>query len=136
MFMTRGDPFGDGIERIVACTAAQTLLVFTPANEGWTEEQVMLPREAGTGKGIAIGALEPGGRPSVVVSCEHARGMHGVFRMDWNGAAWRFRAIAGIEGTKFDLVRLVDFNGDGLLDVLTCEEQEGLGVVWYENPGP
>jgi hypothetical protein len=38
---------------------------------------------------------------------------------------------------KFDLVRLLDLDGDGDLDVLANDEQEagrGLGVLWYENP--
>ncbi len=34
----------------------------------------------------------------------------------------------------------MDLDGDGDLDVLTCEEDygensAGLGVIWYENPG-
>lgn len=136
MFMTRGDPAGDGVERILACTAAQTLLIFTPGDGGWREETLALPRDAGTGKGVAIGALSPGGRPSVVVSCEHAGGKHGVMRLDWEDGVWRFSQISGIGGTKFDMVRLVDLDEDGYPDVLTCEEQEGLGVFWYENPGP
>jgi hypothetical protein len=31
-------------------------------------------------------------------------------------------------------MELVDLDGDGDLDVLTCEERAGLGVIWYENP--
>jgi hypothetical protein len=27
-----------------------------------------------------------------------------------------------------------DVDGDGDLDILACEEETGLGVVWYENP--
>jgi hypothetical protein len=42
--------------------------------------------------------------------------------------------ISGPLGIKFDLVKLIDLDGDGDLDVLTCEESENLGVIWYENP--
>ncbi len=42
--------------------------------------------------------------------------------------------IAGRVGTKFDLIELLDLDQDGDLDVITCEEVENLGVVWYENP--
>ena len=40
-------------------------------------------------------------------------------------------------GVKYDRIELMDLDGDGDLDVLTCEEQEagtGMGVFWYENP--
>ncbi len=42
--------------------------------------------------------------------------------------------ISGPQGIKFDLVKLLDLDGDGDLDVLTCEERDNLGVIWYENP--
>ena len=37
-------------------------------------------------------------------------------------------------GVKFDLVELVDLDGDGDLDAITCEEVDNLGVFWFENP--
>jgi hypothetical protein len=43
--------------------------------------------------------------------------------------------LGGPDGKKFDLVPPADLNGDGWPDVLTTEETDGLGVVWYENPG-
>ena len=36
---------------------------------------------------------------------------------------------------RLDLAELVDLDADGDLDVITCEEKENLGVIWYENPG-
>ncbi len=48
--------------------------------------------------------------------------------------AWTSRAISDHEGTKFDRIELLDLDGDGDLDVLTCEERDNLGVIWYENP--
>ena len=39
-----------------------------------------------------------------------------------------------IEGVKFDRIETIDLDGDGDLDVLTCEERDNLGVIWYENP--
>jgi hypothetical protein len=50
---------------------------------------------------------------------------------------WDFYKLSGLKGRKFDLVTLIDLDGDGDLDVLTNDENEegdGLGVVWYENP--
>lgn len=42
--------------------------------------------------------------------------------------------ISGPEGTKFDLIQLIDVDNDSDLDVVTCEEADGLGLFWYENP--
>jgi hypothetical protein len=42
--------------------------------------------------------------------------------------------IGGPEGEKFDRIEMLDLDGDGDLDLLTCEERDQLGVVWYENP--
>ena len=47
---------------------------------------------------------------------------------------WRARDISGSEGVKYDRIELIDLDGDGDLDVVTCEEIEKLGVLWYENP--
>ena len=33
-----------------------------------------------------------------------------------------------------DLLEAVDLDGDGDLDLITCEEVADLGVIWYENP--
>jgi hypothetical protein len=50
---------------------------------------------------------------------------------------WTTRDIAGGVGIKFDVIRLIDLDHDGDLDVITSEEREhggGLGAIWYENP--
>ncbi len=50
------------------------------------------------------------------------------------GRAWEAHEVSGPEGVKYDLVELVDLDGDGDLDALTCEERDNLGGLWYENP--
>ena len=47
---------------------------------------------------------------------------------------WSLQSISGVDGVKHDLVVPVDLDGDGDLDILTCEEVKNLGVIWYENP--
>jgi hypothetical protein len=42
--------------------------------------------------------------------------------------------ISDLAGSKFDLLQLIDIDRDGDLDVITCEERENLGLIWYENP--
>lgn len=49
------------------------------------------------------------------------------------GSAWQ--PIGTKTECKFDRIELVDLDADGDLDIITCEERQQLGVVWYENPG-
>jgi hypothetical protein len=110
--------------------------------ERWQEHQLIVPAGTGSGKSVAIGDIDGDGRADFVVSCENAKGeLIGVYwlRQGTDRAAreWAAFNIAGAPGIKFDLVRLLDLDADGDLDVLTNEEREGgggLGVVWYENP--
>jgi hypothetical protein len=47
---------------------------------------------------------------------------------------WHDHEISGPEGVKFDRLELLDLDADGDTDVITCEERDNLGVIWYENP--
>jgi len=47
---------------------------------------------------------------------------------------WTDREISGPTGIKFDRIELLDLDGDGDLDMMTCEERELNAVIWYENP--
>ena len=47
---------------------------------------------------------------------------------------WQAHDISGLEGVKFDLIQVLDLDGDQDLDVISCEERDNLGVFWYENP--
>lgn len=85
-----------------------------------------------------MGDIDLDGKADIVFSCEGAGGRSGVMWMSCREAAtdrlWDAHEISGAEGSKFDLVQLLDLDGDGDLDVITCEERENLGVIWYENP--
>lgn len=83
--------------------------------------------------------LDGDGATDLVVTSEMAGdGLTGVYRLSYvdspTDRIWRHHDISGPAGSKFDRVELIDLDDDGDLDVLTCEERENLGVVWYENP--
>jgi hypothetical protein len=87
-----------------------------------------LPKNAGTGKAVRL--LGNG----FVLTCENANGrLSGVWLFDADQQKWT--DISGPEGVKFDRIELLDLDADGDLDLITCEERAGLGVVWFENPG-
>lgn len=110
------------------------------SREPWEEIRALqTPDWFGTAKGVAVADLDFDGDQEIVFSCEQATGAKaGVGLIDFdssNGAT--FSSVSGSAGIKFDLVELIDLDGDGDLDILTCEEREagrGLGVIWYANP--
>jgi hypothetical protein len=136
MFMNHGAFTPAGPTEWVCATRGRGLLRFMgDAVEGsWRQEEIRMPEETGTGKGVAIGDLSGDRRADIAVSCEAAQGRHGVFWLEQTDTGWVPHAVSGLLGTKFDLIELYDFDQDGDLDLLTCEEAEKLGVIWYENP--
>ena len=107
----------------------------------WKPSSIRIPLDAGTGKGVGVADVDLDGRLDVVFTCENAQRKSGVM---WLTAPqprgitdpnWTAREISGKKrGVKFDLVELLDLDADGDLDVITCEERDNLGVIWYENP--
>jgi hypothetical protein len=127
MFMTMNGP-----EEALAAVRGLELLRFHFSEGAWHETIIPLPPKAGTGKGVALGDINGNGTNDIVFSCEGALKRHGLMWLAGN--TLNEHDIAGLEGTKYDLVVLYDMDGDGDLDVVTCEEQENLGLIWYENP--
>ena len=123
---------------------------------GWEEIVIPYPAWAGNrGKAVQCADIDGDGNPEVVLSFEEEgnvasipfseykkKGKYSVIGAKLNTPGnlrgeWAFFKISGFQGRKFDLVNLIDLDGDGDLDVLTNDENEegdGLGVVWYENP--
>jgi hypothetical protein len=137
MFMDLADLDGDGLQDAVVATKPADVLLFRRLDRSgtrWEASTVPYPERTGGAKSVAVGDLDGDGKPDLVLSCEGAKGeLSGVVALLRRGDAWIPREISGPAGTKFDRVQLVDLDGDGDLDVLTCEETENLGVIWYEN---
>lgn len=144
MFLETPDLDQDGLKDVICAVRNDALLYMrrtaqTPAQ--WEEFSIAMPAETGTGKCIAVGDINLDGKLDVVVTCEHSEKKSGVFwlssstKRPQDSSDWTAHEISGKKGgVKFDLVELVDLDGDGDLDVLTCEERHNLGVLWYENP--
>jgi hypothetical protein len=138
MFMDVADLDGDGLEDVV-CAVRQHDLIFarrrSTEEPAWEQKSIPMPPGAGTGKAVAVGDMDGDGRKDVVVTCEHAEQRCGVFWLCQTPAGdWTAHDISGVaKGIKFDRIELLDLDADGDLDVVTCEERNNLGVIWYEN---
>lgn len=126
---------------IIAAIKPQTIRVYCQPEEpaaAWekTIDIAPLPGDRfGTVKAVRV--MNPlvridGVVPPLTVTCENAHGEKAGVFLGGRGVIWQ--SISGPEGIKFDRIELLDLDSDGDLDIITCEETAGLGVVWYENP--
>lgn len=112
-----------------------------PYAANWNQETFEMPQWMSRSKAVRQGDLNLDGKPDLVINCEGASDGK-------SGMAWftlpdtkerpksipQFHDIAGPKGIKFDRIELLDLDEDGDLDVMTCEERDNLGVIWYKNP--
>ncbi|EON75395.1 hypothetical protein ADIS_4099 [Lunatimonas lonarensis] len=132
----------DGVPGIIVPDLTHAWLLFFRKAGTWYSETIPYPRFGGRrGKSVAIADMDENGTWDLVGSFEGAEDRSGVVAI--NGFLEEnpyYLDISGKEGIKYDFVVLVDMDGDGDLDVLTCEEtagdgsKHGLGLIWYENP--
>lgn len=142
MFLARGDLNADRRPDVVAATSGTGILFFAAperADGPWQMTEIAMPAGCGTGKGVAICDVDLDGRQDIVLTCEHAGGKSGArwlsYRQSPTETRWQDHEISGLEGEKFDRIEMLDLDGDGDLDLVTCcEAQANLGVIWYENP--
>lgn len=137
MFLDAADLDQDGQRDVVCATYGETILWFRRREAAPVFEQIEIPMPAstGTGKSVRVADVNLDGQNDLVISCGNAGKKHGVMWMQKREGEWVAQPISGLqEGIKFDLLQLIDLDGDGDQDVLTCEERDNLGVIWYENP--
>jgi len=142
MFLDVADANRDGRLDIVAMTIADGIHFYlqqagdTPT---WQRHKVDPPQNTGRGKAVRLADLNDDERLDLVVSCETSNPpKSGVvwmtYRQELTDRTWETHTISGPEGIKFDQIQLIDIDGDGDRDLVTCEERAGLGLFWYENP--
>ncbi len=141
MFLCRGDVDQDGLEDVVIATRPRKLVVCRRMNAkgtAWESFTIPLPNEAGDAKAPAVADFDQDGKREIVFTTERANGKEGVCLMVPEGnpvtSKWIKKSVSGVDGVKHDLIEVLDLDGDGDLDILTCEEVKNFGVIWYENP--
>ena len=141
MFLSVGDLNHDGARDIVCPTRNGEILLFEGNGNGWKIHSTPNPFVVPHGKAVAIGDIDNDGRNDLfhVTNTGRNRELPGATWMSnrpnkpWS-SKWNVTNVSGSIGVKFDLVKLVDLDGDGDLDAITCEEVDNLGVFWFENP--
>jgi hypothetical protein len=138
MFADLGDVNGDGLTDLaVAVKPFEIFILLRQQDGGWREKVLQLDAEnLGRAKAVKIADLNGDGLADLVFTCEGATSpREGVVWLEQQrDGPWLQHSLAGPDGVKFDKLQVLDLDGDGDLDVITCEEHEQLGVVWYENP--
>ena len=139
MFLNVINTNNDGIEDIIVATKKGYLSILeSVTHDQFTSFHITLPDHINKDlKGIATNDFDGDGYDDLVLSVESANVDDLRLFIVYLGKA---KTITGIEdvggdaGQKFDQIKLVDLNQDGNLDILTTEEIDNLGVIWYENP--
>ena len=147
MFLTLADLDRDGLQDVLVAakrSGKSEIIYFRCLDkngESWKEITIPYPDNMGAAKAVAVGDINADKQQDLVITCENAQSpKSGVAWLSYKNSPyetnWKPHEVSGSEGIKYDRLELLDLDGDGDLDILTCEERAnkgGLGVFWYEN---
>lgn len=141
MFLELVDLDNDGLLDILVATRGLELIYFNQISaklNQWEKFTINLPENTGEAQSVRVTDINLDGKLDIIFSSTNALNKSAVMWLSDAVGAINSHVVAydisGLEGEKFDLVQLIDLDGDGDLDVVTSEETTNLGVVWYENP--
>jgi hypothetical protein len=145
MSMDLADLDGDGLEDAVVAVKEMKIIFLKRLDETgrrWRSQAISADYSAGNTRAVRVADVNRDEKLDLVITTWNAAQKHGAFWLEYSQTphehAWAPHAISGRDkGIKFDRIEMLDVDGDGDLDLLTCEEQEaegGIGVFWYENP--
>ncbi|MFC5454276.1 FG-GAP repeat domain-containing protein [Prosthecobacter fluviatilis] len=137
MFADLGDVNGDGFVDVAVAMKSVEILLCLRFGDGWQERVIKLDdANLGDAKAVKIADVNGDKTPDLLFTCENAKGeREGIVWLEQRlNGPWKQHTLGGPEGLKYDLMQTLDLDGDGDLDVITCEERDQLGVIWYENP--
>ncbi len=143
MFLDLCDLDKNGRIDLLVATRKGQLLLFRRSRhdiDQWNTLTIANPYTISHGKAVRVGDIDLDGRPDIAHSANTYgnRLKPGVAWLrpnaDQVSAEWTANDVSRDEGVKFDLIQLYDVDHDGDLDILTTEEHDNLGVIWYENP--
>jgi hypothetical protein len=137
MFADLADPNDDGLLDVAVAVKPHDVVLCLQQPEGrWREQTLSLAAtRIGSAKAVKTADINGDGLRDLCFTCEDAKGeREGILWLEQRQGPWQQHPLGGPAGVKFDLMQLLDLDGDGDLDVVTCEERDQLGVIWYENP--
>ncbi|MBD3268328.1 VCBS repeat-containing protein [bacterium] len=138
MFMTVDDLDGDGLKDVLVSAKRQKILYYRQTQNQWVEHSIPMPKSSGTAKAVRVRDVNMDGKNDLIFTCEHADNKPGIMWLSYKtsptDSQWQAHDIGGKLGTKYDLIELLDLDNDKDVDIITCEERDNLGVIWYENP--
>ncbi len=143
--MALADLDRDGLEDAVVAVKDKRILFLKrldTAGLRWQTHEISADFDTGNTRAVVVADVNSDGRDDLVFTTWNSQGKHGVLWMEYQRSPtdrdWMPYPISGKEkGIKYDRIEMLDMDGDGDLDLLTCEEREGghgMGVFWYENP--